>query len=59
MMTHFQVTELENQEKIDEDTKAAITAHIWVSFTDLYKEVVTHDEQQLKRKRGQKKDNKV
>lgn len=59
MMTHFQVTELENQEKIDEDTKAAITAQIWVSFTDLYKEVVTHDGQQLKRKRGRKKDNKV
>lgn len=59
MMTHFQVTELENQERIDEDTKAEITAEIWVSFTDLYKEVVTHDEQQLKRKRGRKKDNKV
>lgn len=59
MMTHFQVTELENQEKIDEDTQAEITAQIWVSFTDLYEEVVTHDEQQLKRKRGRKKDNKV
>lgn len=59
MMTHFQVTELENQERIDEDTKAEITAEIWVSFTDLYKEVVTHDEQQLKRKGGRKKDNKV